>query len=545
MASLRKFAWPTKAGSLLVAAISLFHTMPASGIILYRTGDPTANTTAPTGSLADSGWQYEGTYGNYLGTPIAPHFFITAQHIGAVSNTFTFQGANYTIVNLFDDPSSDLRIFEVAETFPVYAPFYTGSDEVGTHLVVIGRGTQRGGVITTDGVMRGWQWGGSDVVQRWGENTVSAIRSVSSAGDMVYALFDSNGLPNECDLSSGDSGGGVFIDDNGVWKLAGINYDVDYVYTGPNGSGILYAALFDQRTFYGEDQAPITGTTAVPSGFYASRISSHVAWIDSVIEPRLVNISARAVVGTGDDVAIAGFIIGGNAGQTERVIILGLGPSLAVNGVPIPGRLADPILELHDSNGALTASNDNWRDGPQATEIESSGLAPTNDNEAAILATLSPGNNTAVLSGANGGTGIGLIEVYDADGIGNAQLLNLSTRASVGVGDSVLIGGVIVHSATQRLLLRALGPDLAGRGITGALSDPVMELHDSNGALVSTNDDWGDAPNSSEIMATGLAPADPRDSAILLVPSPGNYTAVVQGVGESTGVALLEAYLFD
>jgi hypothetical protein len=249
MAPLREFVWHVKAGALLVAAIWVFHAALARSIILYCTADPTANTTAPTGSLANSGWQYEGTYGSFLGTPIAPHFFITAQHFGVVSNNFTFQGANYTIVNSYDDPSSDLRIFEVAETFPSYAPFYTGSDEVRQHLIVIGRGTQRGSAITTNGVARGWQWRGTDEVQRWGENTVAAIRSTSSAGDMLYALFDANGLPNECQLSSGDSGGGVFIDDNGVWRLAGINYDVDYVCTGPNGSGILYAALFDERSF--------------------------------------------------------------------------------------------------------------------------------------------------------------------------------------------------------------------------------------------------------------------------------------------------------
>src|SRR5712691_11608807 len=116
----------------------------AEAVILFRTGDPTANTTEPTGELAGSGWQYEGKFGDFLGTTIAPHFFITAKHTIIVPDTFLFQGVNYTILGVFDDPESDLRICEVAETLPVYAPLFTGSDEVGHHLVVIGRGTQRG-----------------------------------------------------------------------------------------------------------------------------------------------------------------------------------------------------------------------------------------------------------------------------------------------------------------------------------------------------------------------------------------------------------------
>jgi hypothetical protein len=541
----RRFLLPARTRVFLVAAAALLSVAAiAEGIILYRTGDPAANTTAPVGALVGSGWQYQGTFGSYLGTAIAPLYFITAQHVGT-SDKFVFQGAQYTIVNSFDDPETDLRICEVAEPLPIYAPLYTGLSEVGKHLIVIGRGKQRGASIVAGGKLRGWYWGATDEVQRWGENVVAAIKEIPGAGEMVYALFDKPGLPNEAHLANGDSAGAVFVNDGGTWKLAGINYDVDYVYTGPNGAGILFAALFDERSFYGPNRLPVTGNAPVPSGFYASRISSRIGWIASIIEPRLANISARATVGIGDQVSIAGFIIKGNPGQSRRVIIRGLGPSLQVNGVPVAGRLVNPLLELHNGTGALVSLNDNWRAGAQANAIQSVGFAPSDEREAALFATLPVGEYTAILRGAGGSTGIGLIEVYDADGIGNARLLNLSARANVGTGDRVLIGGLIVHSVSQRLLLRAIGPDLAGRGVTGELRNPVLELHDSNGALLSTNDNWRNAPNSSEIIATGLAPIDARESAILLTPGPGAYTAIVRGAGATAGVALLEAYLLE
>ena len=533
-------------GVLLTVGALLSVVRFTNGIILYRTGDPTANTTAPGGTLANSGWQYEGTFGDYLGTPIAPHFFITAQHIGQNSDKLVYRGANYTIVKSFDDPGTDLRIFQVVQTFSLFAPLYTRSDEVGKHLVVIGRGTQRGTEVLSLGSLRGWQWGQSDKVQHWGENLVSAIKQRPPGGEMLYALFDKAGLPNESHLSNGDSGGAVFLDDGGVWKLGGINYDVDGAfYTGPNGAGGFLAALFDQRGLFDENRHFVSGNAPVPSGFYASRISSRIEWIDSVVEPRLVNISTRATVGTGDQVSIAGFIVVGNPGQSRRVIVRGLGSSLKVGGVPVAGRLANPLLELHNASGAMLSTNDNWRNSPQAAEIQSRGLAPESGNEAALAATLPVGAYTAVLRGTNGSAGIGLVEVYDVGTYGNARLLNLSGRAFVRTGDNVLIGGLMVRSLSQRLLLRAIGPDLTAQGVTGALQDPVLELHDSNGALLSSNDNWQSASNSSAISAAGLAPGDSRDAAILLTPGPGQFTAIVRGAGATSGVALLEAYLLD
>jgi hypothetical protein len=263
--------------SLIVLALFAFASL-AKGVILYRTDDPAANTTEPTGALAGSGWQYEGNFGNFLGTAIAPHYFVTAKHLGSGPPQFFYHDVNYTIVRSFADPGSDLCIFEVEGTLPIYAPLYTRSNEVGQHLVVIGRGTQRGAPREVNRQLRGWEYGPGDLVQRWGENEVARI--VRGA---LYALFDQSGLPQESHLSGGDSGGAVFLKDGGAWKLAGINSDVDTFTSGADRGGPYYAAMFDERGSYRSDGTLVTGRAPVPSGFYAARISSRLHWIYSII----------------------------------------------------------------------------------------------------------------------------------------------------------------------------------------------------------------------------------------------------------------------
>ena len=157
---------------------------------------------------------------------------------------------------------------------------------------------------------------------------------------------------------------------------------------------------------------------------------------------------------------------------------------------------------------------------------------------------LPTGNFTAVLRDTGGSTGIGLVEIYDLDPAGNSRLLNLATRAYAGAGDDVLIGGLIVQSVPVSVLLRGLGPTLAANSVTGVLGDPALALHDFNGAILASNDDWSDAVNSAEIFATGLAPIDNRESAILATFGPGTYTAILRGL-DGPGVGLLEAYLIN
>jgi hypothetical protein len=263
---------------------------------------------------------------------------------------------------------------------------------------------------------------------------------------------------------------------------------------------------------------------------------------------QLLNISTRVRVSTGENVLIAGFIITGT--DPKRVIIRGIGPSLG----GVSGALADPILELHQGNTTL-AVNDDWKrrqnGSSQQTEIEATGIPPSNDLESAIVTTLAPGSYTAILSGNNGATGIGVVEVYDLDQAAASQLSNISSRGFVDVNNDVMIGGLIVGGANANgkatVLVRALGPSLSGSGVQGALPDPVLELHDSNGATLGTNDNWkiNDQTQQSQesaIRATMIAPSDDSEAALVATLSPGSYTAVVRGKNNTTGVGLVEVY---
>ena len=244
---------------------------------------------------------------------------------------------------------------------------------------------------------------------------------------------------------------------------------------------------------------------------------------------------------TGDKVGIGGFIVTGPG--TKRVMARAIGPSMKVNGVPVQGRLEDPHLELHDSNGGIII-NDNWRTTQEA-EIQQTGLAPSDDDESAIVKRLPPGNYTAIIRGADGSPGIGLVELYDLSATEPSELGNLSVRADVGTDDNVLIDGIILRGGnSKRVLFRALGPSVKINGTTipGALVNPTMQLFNGNGTLLGDNDDWPDAANATEIQSTGLAPPEDEESAIFLSLGPGNYTTVIRGVNRTTGISLAEAY---
>jgi len=198
---------------------------------------------------------------------------------------------------------------------------------------------------------------------------------------------------------------------------------------------------------------------------------------------------------------------------------------------------------LHDSS-ALLQTNDNWRD-TQEQEIIDSTVPPTSELESAIVADLAPGNYTAIVSGAAGGTGVALVEVYDLDPA-NGKLANISTRAHIGTGDDVLIGGFIITGPqTQKNVIRALGPSLGTNGVMGALANPTLEVYNSNGALLQTNDGYATNHDSSVIGGYGLRPPSLLESAIYLDAAPGNFTAIVRGFGGATGVGLVEIYGVD
>jgi hypothetical protein len=246
---------------------------------------------------------------------------------------------------------------------------------------------------------------------------------------------------------------------------------------------------------------------------------------------------------TGDNVGIGGFIIQGSG--TKHVLIRAIGPSLSQFGVPNP--LADPVLELHGPGSFVTITNDNWKEDPvQRALIEATGLQPTNDFESAVEARLDPGAYTAVVSGKNSGTGVGLIEVYDLAAGDSSKLGNISTRAFVSTGNDIVIAGFILggnNNASGRVIIRGIGPSLASSGVANPLANPTLELRDNNGSLVFANNDWQEnSAQATELTNAGLAPANNLESGIAATLPPGLYTALLSGVNNGTGVGLVEVY---
>jgi hypothetical protein len=252
-----------------------------------------------------------------------------------------------------------------------------------------------------------------------------------------------------------------------------------------------------------------------------------------------LNISTRARVQSGNSVLIAGFIVTGSV--PKKVALRAIGPSLANSNVP--GFLSDPTLELRDSSGAQLGINDNWKDASNAADVQAAGLAPSNELEAAFIVTLFPNQSyTAIVRGKGSDTGVALVEVFDLNPTDDSLPANLSTRGFVDTGDNVMIGGFILGggNGADKVVVRALGPSLAQFGISNALSDPTLELRDSNGALVASNDNWKEADQAA-VQATGLAPPNDLESAIVKTLPPGRYTAIVAGKSGS-GVGLVEVY---
>lgn len=252
-----------------------------------------------------------------------------------------------------------------------------------------------------------------------------------------------------------------------------------------------------------------------------------------------LNISTRLGVGTGDDAMIGGFIITGNT--SKPILIRALGPSLSNLG--LTGLLLDPTLELRGANGGLLFQNDNWKDD-QRSLIEGTPFQPGDDREAVIVTSLPPAAYTAVLTGKNQTTGIGLLEIYDLDRAVDSELANISTRGFVGAQDNVMIGGFILGGDNStRVAVRGLGPSLSQFGLRNLLADPTLELHDANGAILAANDNWEDDPVSAALLsANGLAPANSNESGIFSSLPPGQFTAILAGKNGGIGLGIVEVY---
>jgi hypothetical protein len=240
---------------------------------------------------------------------------------------------------------------------------------------------------------------------------------------------------------------------------------------------------------------------------------------------------------------IGGFIITGNA--PKAVVLRGLGPSLVSGGLPATSLLKDPLLELRGASGALITSNDNWKDSPQRAQIEGTVFQPTDDRESVILATLPPATYTVILKGVGQTTGIGLIEIYDNNQAADSALANISTRGFVQTGNEVMIGGFILggNNNQTRIAVRALGPSLGNYGLANVLADPTLELHNANGTIMVSNDDWQSDPvSAAQLTANGLALPNAKESGIFTSLAPGQFTAIVAGKNGGVGIALVEIY---
>jgi Putative Ig domain len=269
------------------------------------------------------------------------------------------------------------------------------------------------------------------------------------------------------------------------------------------------------------------------------------------LTPSLVgNVSTRLPVGTDDNALIEGFIVQGPAGSTKKILVRAIGPSLAPFG--ITDALANPILEIHDASGATVATNDNWKStqqgglitNDQSAEISSSGLAPGNDLESAIIANLAPGSYTGVVRGLGNTVGTGVVDAYDLSPASPARLANIATRGLIQAGDKLMIAGFIVQNGPVKAVIRAIGPSLSAFGITNALADTTLQLRDVNGAIVRENDNWK-SDQKAELETTGLQPTDDLEAALVETIPPGQYTAQVRGKNDSAGIGVVQVYFLQ
>lgn len=350
----------------------------------------------------------------------------------------------------------------------------------------------------------------------------------------IDATTRSNSRPTRHDVFLYDAAGRPFVTDGVVTSTA--NLDDAGAYFDPIGSG----PNFQIRAVH--DFSHLLGTTHPFRELVNNDDRTYLATLGYPLAPpvgKLLNIATRLRVQNGDAALIAGFIVTG--ADPKRLVIRAIGPSTGVSGA-----LADPTLEVFQGSTLYVPLQNNWRDNQEA-ELQATGVAPTNNLEAATVRTFPPGSYTAIVRGNGNTTGVGSVEVYDLSADSDSRLANISTRGFVEAGDNVMIGGFIIGgdgSQNADLIVRALGPSLAAAGVPNPLADPVLTMYDAYGLLVGANDNWREqTPDArAELAASGFAPTNDSESALLISRPSGPTTAIVSGKDGATGNALIEVY---
>jgi WD40 repeat protein len=407
---------------------------------------------------------------------------------------------------------------------------------------------------------------GSDTQPDWSPDGGKLLFTSSRDGDYEIYVMNADGS-NQTNLSHA-----VGSDQDGSWSPDGAKIVFG------KGSGIfvmsaygtglarLTPGVFDGQPAWSPDGTKIAFTRPVAGDQFSqvfvmnangsnpialtnySGIHSNPVWQRTAAAPlptpagQAINLSTRMHVETGDNVGIGGFIITGTT--AKHVLVRAIGPSLAPLGVP--NVLADPVMELHGPGAFVTMTNDNWREDPaQEAAIQGTGIPPTSNLESAIDATLAPGAYTAIVRGSGNTSGVALVEVYDLGASALSKLGNISTRAFVGIDSDILIAGFILgqNPGDDKVIVRGIGPSLTAQGVANALANPILELRNSNGALLIANNDWQDDPaQAAQLNAAGLAPTSNLESGLAATLPPGLYTALLAGLNTSSGVGLIEVY---